>query len=157
MELILCRVVASFCSPSLNTVPHIPWHDLPYHMTTKKSKRFSDHGNFSVATAEILDSTWLCDCQQYLYLFHTVVEYIPSIHDQRKMLVLSNQLLYWVLSAPDQCFASFQPIFMSSTYTDKSNPFSRCTKRHSQFGIFSQPCFNRSFSNCLSHNRPAKG
>ena len=28
---------------------------------------------------------------------------------------------------------------MSSTYTGKNNPFSRCTKRHSQFGIFSQP------------------
>ena len=27
----------------------------------------------------------------------------------------------------------------------------------SQFGIFSQPCFNRIFSNCLSHNSPAKG
>ena len=46
---------------------------------------------------------------------------------------------------------------MSSTYTDKKNPFSRWTKRHSQFGIFSQPCFNRTFSNCLSHNSPAKG
>ena len=37
------------------------------------------------------------------------------------------------------------------------NPFSRCTKRHSQFGIFSQPCFKRIFSNCLSPNSPAKG
>ena len=25
------------------------------------------------------------------------------------------------------------------------------------FGIFSQPCFNRIFSNCFSHNSPAKG
>ena len=30
-------------------------------------------------------------------------------------------------------------------------------ERHSQFGIFSHPCFNRTFSNCLSHNSPAKG
>ena len=36
------------------------------------------------------------------------------------------------------CF--FPANFMSSTFTDKNNPFSRCTKRHSQFGIFSQPC-----------------
>ena len=47
--------------------------------------------------------------------------------------------------------------FMSSQYTDKNSPFSRWTKRHSQFGMFSQPCFNRIFSNCLSHNSPAKG
>ena len=51
----------------------------------------------------------------------------------------------------------FPANFMSSTYTEKNNPFSRCTKRHSQFGIFTQPCFNRIFSNCLSHNSPAKG
>ena len=46
---------------------------------------------------------------------------------------------------------------MSSTYTDKNNPFSRWTKRHSQFAIFSQPCFNRMFSICLSHDGPPKG
>ena len=65
------------------------------------------------------------------------------------MLVLPDRLLYWVLSTSDQDFVSFQPI-LSSTYTDKNNPFSRWTKRHSQFGSFSQPCFKRIFSNCLS-------
>ena len=54
-------------------------------------------------------------------------------------------------------FCFFPANFMSSTYTDKNNPFSRCTKRHSQFGVFSQPCFNKIFSTCLSHNSPAKG
>ena len=53
-------------------------------------------------------------------------------------------------------FVSFQPI-LSSTYTDKNNPFSRCTKRHSQLETFSQPCLNRIFSNYLSHNSPFKG
>ena len=46
---------------------------------------------------------------------------------------------------------------ISSTYTDKKNPFWRCTNELSQFGIFSQPCCNKIFSNCLSHNSPAKG
>ena len=46
---------------------------------------------------------------------------------------------------------------MSSTYTDKNSTFSRLTKKHSQFGTFSQPCSNRTFSNCLSHNSPAEG
>ena len=34
----------------------------------------------------------------------------PSIHDPGKMLVLPNQLLYWVLSTSDQYCNSFQPI-----------------------------------------------
>ena len=32
-------------------------------------------------------------------------------------------------------FCFFPANFMSSTYTEKNNLFSRCTKRHSQFGI----------------------
>ena len=30
------------------------------------------------------------------------------------------------------------------------------TKRHSQFEFFSHPCFNRIFSNCLSHHSPCQ-
>ena len=40
MELILCGVVESFCSPTHNIVPHISWHDLPCHVTTKKYADF---------------------------------------------------------------------------------------------------------------------
>ena len=54
-------------------------------------------------------------------------------------------------------FCLFPPNLMSSTYTDKNNPFSRCTNKHSQLGTFSQPYFNRILSNGLSHNSPAKG
>ena len=35
----------------------------------------------------------------------------PGIHGQEKMLVLPNQLLYWVLSTSDPCVVSFQPIW----------------------------------------------
>ena len=56
MELILCRVVESSCVPTDIIVPHISWHDLPCHRTTKKYADFSEHGNFSVAPSEILDS-----------------------------------------------------------------------------------------------------
>ena len=45
---------------------------------------------------------------------------------------------------------------MASTYTDKNNPFSRCKNKHSQLETFSQPYFNKIFSNCLSQNSPAK-
>ena len=54
--------------------------------------------------------TRLCNCPQYLCLFHIVFECSPSIHEQGKMLVLPNRLLYWVLSTSDQCCVSFQPI-----------------------------------------------
>ena len=54
-------------------------------------------------------------------------------------------------------FCFFPVNFMSSTYTDKNNPFSRCTNKHSQLETFSQPCCNKIFSNCLSHNSPASG
>ena len=37
------------------------------------------------------------------------------------------------------------------------DPLARLTNKHSQFKTFPQPCSNRTFSNCLSHNCPAKG
>ena len=49
-----------------------------------------------------------------------------------------------------------QPIWCHP-HTLRKNPFSRCTNKHSQLETFSQPYFNKIFSNCLSHNSPAKG
>ena len=54
-------------------------------------------------------------------------------------------------------FCFFPASFISSTYTDKNSPFSRLTHKHSQFGSLSQPCSNGTFSNCISHNSPARG
>ena len=56
MELILCRVVESIGLPNYNIVPHISWHDPPCHRTHEGMHRFSEHGSFSVLTAEIRDS-----------------------------------------------------------------------------------------------------
>ena len=53
-------------------------------------------------------------------------------------------------------FCFFPANFLSSTDTDKNNPFSRCTNKHSQLETFSQPYFNRIFSSCLFHDNPAK-
>ena len=50
--------------------------------------------------------TWLCNCPQYLCLFHIVVECIPSLHDPRKMLVLPNRPL----------LSSFHIGFLSSQF-----------------------------------------
>ena len=68
----------------------------------------------------------------------------------------------------DRCFHQFLPhgshilllsnhFFVSSTFTDKNNPWFRWTKRQSQFGSFLHPSSNRISSNCFSHNNPANG
>ena len=153
MVLILCRVVESFCSPTHNIVPHISWHDLPCHRTTKKYTDFPSMVFFQLLLVKFWIQTWFYNCQQYLCIFHAVFGYIPGLHDQGMMLVLPNQLLC-VLYFRHRINVLF---LMSFTYTDKNNPFSRCTNKLSQFGTFSQPCFNRIFSNCLSHNSSVKG
>ena len=93
MELILCRVVESFCSPTHNIVPHISWHDPPCHRTTKKYADFLTMEIFRLLQRKFWIQTRFCHCQQYLCLFHIVFEYIPGTHDRGKMLVLQNQLL----------------------------------------------------------------
>ena len=42
-------------------------------------------------------------------------------------------------------------------HTYRQEYFSRCTNKYSQLRAFSQTCSNRTFSNCRSHNSPAKG
>ena len=53
MELILCRVEESFCSPTHNVVPHISWHDPPCHKTTK---RYSDFPNMVIFNCSLGNS-----------------------------------------------------------------------------------------------------
>ena len=111
MELTLCRVVESSYLPTHNIVPHISWHAPPYRRTTKKYSDFPSMVIFQLLLRKSWIQTWFCNCQLYLCLFHIVFECSPSIHDQGKMLVLPNRLLYEVLSTSDQCFVSFQPIW----------------------------------------------
>ena len=101
--------------------------------------------------------TWLCICPQYLCLFRIAFwvqpKYTWSQKDVGSPKSTSSLSTFHIGSR----FCFLPANFMSSTYTDENNPISRCTNKHSQFGIFSQPCFNRIFSNCLSHNSIAKG
>ena len=94
MEQILCRVVESSCSPTHNIVPHISLHDLPCHKTTKKYENSRSMEVFQFSPRKFVIQTWFGNCQQYLCLFGIVFEYIQGFHDQGKMLVLPNQLLY---------------------------------------------------------------
>ena len=150
-------IVESFYSQVRNIFPHISWHDLPGHRTMKRYSDFPSMVIFQLLLRKFWIQTWFCNCQQYLCLFHIAYVYIPGFRDQGMMLVLTNRLLCLVLTTPDQYFASFQPIWCHPHTQIRIILFSRCTNKHSQFGIFSQQCFNRIFSNCLSHNSPAKG
>ena len=110
MELILCWVVESSCLPTHNILPHISWHDPPSRRTTKKDTDFPSMVIFQLLLRKFWIQTWFCNCQHYLCLFTIVFMCIPGKHDLGKMLVLPNQLLYWVRSTSDQYFVSFQPI-----------------------------------------------
>ena len=156
MELILRRVGESSCLPTHNIVPHISWHDLPYHKTMKSDENSQGMEAFLFNPRKFSIQTWFCYCQQYLCLFHIVLECNPNIHDQDKMLVLPNRLLYWTFHIWSM-FRFFPANFMSSTFTDQNYPFHGIQRDIPNFGFFSQPCFNRIFSNCLSHNNPVKG
>ena len=145
MELILCRVVESFCSPTNNIVPHISWLDTPCHRTTKKYEDFPSMTIFQLLLRNFAIRTWLCNCQQYLGVFHIVFEYTPGTHDRRNMWVLPNQLLCWVLSTSDSYFVSFQPIWCHPHTQIRITLFSRCTKRHSQFGNLLPAMFQQDF------------
>ena len=157
MELILCRVVESSCLPTHNIVPHISWHDLPCHRTTKRYSDFPSMVIFHLIQREFRIQTLFCDCLQYLCLFHTVFEYIPSTHDQGKMLVLPNQLLCLLLSTTDWSFVSSQPIWCHPRTLIRIILFYGVRASIPNWRLSHNRIFNRIFSNCLSHNSAAEG
>ena len=125
MEQILCRVAVSSCLPTHNIVPHISWHDQPCNKTMKKyeyvegmtisvipcrNPRFG-HGSIivhnifayfalSLSAAQVSMIQERCWFSQIDFF----VEYFPHIGSR---------------------FCFFPANLMSSTYTDKNNPFSR--------------------------------
>ena len=157
MELILCRVVESFCSPTHNIVPRISWHDLLCHMTMKRYSDFPSMVIFQLLRLKFWIETWFCNCQQYPCLFHIVFEYIPRYTWSRNDVGSPKSTSLFSTFHIGSMFCFFPANLMSSTYRDKNNPFWRCTNKHSQLETFSQPCCNRIFLNCFSHNSPAKG
>ena len=132
-EKILCRVAESSCLPTHKIVPNISLHDQPCHKTMKKYVDFEGMVISLLSPQKFAKQKWFWNCQQKLCLFRIVVEWSPSIHDPRMMLVLPNRLLCWKLT-PHRINIFFPANLMSPTYTDTNNPFSRWTKRHSQFG-----------------------
>ena len=107
-----------------------------YHNTMKKYEYFEGMEVFPLHPRKFATRTWFCNCSQYLCLFRIVVECIPNLHDPKKMLVLPNRLLCCHIGSIfcNLCHPHTQ--IRITLFHDEQ-------KRHSQFGIFSQPCFNR--------------
>ena len=95
------------------------------HKTMKKHEDFEGMVISLILPQKFAIRTWFCNCPQYLCLFRIFFECSPSFHDLRKMLVLpkSTSLLSTFHIGSRFCF--FPANFLSSTYTDKNNPFSR--------------------------------
>ena len=90
--------------------PHTSLRDHPWHKTMSKYKHFQGMVISLLTHRKFAIRTWFCNSPQYLCWFCIVVECSPSFHDPRKMLVLPNQLLYWVFSTSNQDSVPFQPI-----------------------------------------------
>ena len=106
---------------------------------------------FSSQVLTFQNNVW-ANCRQVSNWLIFIFFKLMVIHAWCCMLVLPNQRLSWF----GLMFYFFPASLISSTYTDKNSPFSRLTNKLSQFGTFPQPCSFRTFSNCLSHNSPAK-
>ena len=111
---------------------------------------------FQLLLRQFWIQTWFCNCQHYLCLFRILFEYIPGTHGQRNDVGSPKSTSLFNTFHIGFTFCFFPANLMSSTYTDENSPFSHCTNKHSQLESFSQPYFSRIFSNCLSHDSPAK-
>ena len=125
---------------------------LPYRRTTKRYSDFPSMVIFRFLLRKFVTQTWFCNCQQDLCLFHIVFEYIPSIHDQGKMLVLPKSTSLFRTFHIGSMFCFFPANSMSSTYKDKNNPCSRCTNKHSQFGNLLPTVLQTGFSQIAEKN-----
>ena len=94
MEQILCRVVESSCLLIHNIAPHNSLQDPPYHKTMERYEDSQRLEAFLFLPLNFAIRTWFSNCPQYLCLFRIFVECTPSIHDPRKMLVLTNRLFF---------------------------------------------------------------
>ena len=92
MEWILCGVVESSCLQTHNIVPHISWHDLPYHKTMKKYSDFPSMVLFR-CSREILDSNMVLQVstRSLLILWAEVRPPGPLLEESRWLDQLTHQ------------------------------------------------------------------
>ena len=124
-----------------------------YRFGIKFSRCFYVADNFSVAPTDILDSNIIRNILANLTFSLCAIQINVIENDVGSPKSTSFTRIFQVGSM----FSVLQTSFISSTYTDRNSPLARLTNKHSQFKTFSQPCSKRAFSNCLSHNSPARG
>ena len=144
MELLLCRVVESFCLPTHNIVPHISWHDLPCHGTTKRYTDFPSMVIFRLFLRKFWIQTWFCYCQQYL-AYSTLslsASQVFMIEDDVGSPKSTSLLSSFHIGS---IFWFFPANLMSSTYTDKNNPFFTVYEKAFPIGNLSPNVFQQGF------------
>ena len=145
------KVLHFYCLLARSIAHSIFEHAPPCRRTTLPSLREASPTavNNQLLQHKYVIQTWFCNRQQHLYFFHIVFEYIPSLRDQEMKLVRQDQRFHQFLPHGSHIMLLSSHFHVIPLFSNTNNPFSRGTKRHSQFGTFSQPCFNRIFSNCL--------
>ena len=122
MESILCRVVESFCLSTRNIVPHISWHVLPCHRTTQ---RYSDFQSMVI---------FCCSCGNYgfkhgsiivnnIFASFTLSLSAPQVHMSVNDVGSPKSTSLFSPFHIGSRFCFFPANLMSSTHTDKNNPF----------------------------------
>ena len=124
--------------------------DLPFRRTTKKYEDFPR----MVIIQFRLRKFWI---QKHgSVIVHNIFAYLALSLSTSQVYMVKNDVVCPKATSLlstfhiGSIFCFFPANLMSSTNTDKNNPFSRCKNKHSQLESFSQPYFNRIFSNCLS-------
>ena len=148
--------VVLFASSQYISTHFFAWPSISRDHVEMFASCLPEKGSFSFAPAEILDSNIFLKLSTTSLLVSHSRWVQPKSTWSRNDVGSPKSTSFVSIFHIGSRFCFFPANYMSSTYTDKNNPFPRWTKRHSQFGIFSQPCFNRIFSNCLSHDSPTK-
>ena len=118
MELILCRVAESSCSPTHNIVPHTSWHDLPYRRTTKKYTDFLSTVIFQLLLRKFWIQTlqnnlrgyfWQFSCWSHFFFFELMVIHAWCCDFENCWVVLfansqylSTHFFAWLSMSQDQ-------------------------------------------------------
>ena len=139
------------CLPIHGIAQRIFEHVLPCRKT---SRQFLREVFPTMVTCQLLRQKYVIRTSLYIpqKWFHPVcinVEYIPKKTWSRNEVGSSRSTFFNNFYHVGAIFWFIPTIFMSSTYTDKNNPCFLWT--------FSLPSFNRTSSDCRSHNNPADG
>ena len=147
----LCTVAHFSCLPMHSIAQRIFEHVLPCRRTTPQFARevFPISVIFLLLQQKYLIQKHLLKSFNYCFIqFAFTLSTSQKKHGQEMMWVRQHPHVSSSSSTWEPFSASFQPILMSSTKTDRKNP---CFRRANipNFGAFSHPSSSKASSNCL--------